>query len=189
MSGLLKDKPGVIKDFVTVIASNQIIQTPSIVVKREVYEKLGAFNKDLSWVEDWEMWIRIACNYNFYYEPKILASYRVHENSNTGDNVKSGRFIKDILKCIQVYSGYLNMNKKKKRKVVNAAKQHFIDFATHQSNIFKYEKLDEKTSLSILMHSFPLVYNLSSFFQIINQIIISKILYFIQVLKKLLVVK
>ncbi len=114
VSDLLMDKPGVIEDFVSIIASKQIIQTPSIVVKREVYEKLGAFNRDLTWVEDWEMWIRIACNFNFYYEPQNFASYRIHYHSNSENSYETGRFIKDVLKCIEIYSGYLNMDEIKK---------------------------------------------------------------------------
>lgn len=158
----LTDKPGVIDDFVSVIARNQVIQTPAIVVKREVYEKLGAFNKDLNWVEDWEMWIRIACHFDFYYDPNILASYRVHNNSNTEDSVTTGRFIKDVLRCIKVYSGYLNLPKRKKREIINAAKQHYLKFAIQQSK--------RRKSVSILLQSFPLVYDYSSFVQLLKKI-------------------
>ncbi len=159
----LADRPGIIDDFVSVIARNQVIQTPAIVVKREVYEKLGAFNKDLNWVEDWEMWIRIACHFDFYYDPNILASYRVHSNSNTEDSITTGRFISDVLRCINIYSGYLDLPKRKKREIINAAKQHYLKFAIQQSK--------RRKSVSILLRSFPLVYDYSSFMQLLRKII------------------
>ena len=125
-------EPGVIDNFISIIARRQVIQTPAIVVKREVYEKLGAFNKDLSWVEDWEMWIRIACNYSFYYEPKILATYRVHNASNTEESITSGRFVKDALNCINLYSGYLKLPDREKKEIIYSAKQHYLNFAIEQ---------------------------------------------------------
>ena len=161
-SELLADKAGVIENFLSVITSKQVIQTPSIVVKREVYEKLGAFNKELTWVEDWEMWIRISCHYNFYYEPKILASYRVHNNSNTEDSVKTGRFITDVLKCIRVYSSYLKNTPEEKKNIINAAKLHYINFAIQQSRA--------RLSTLILLKAFKLCFNLSSSLKILKQI-------------------
>lgn len=160
-SDLLAAEAGVIENFLSIITCKQVIQTPSIVVKREVYEKLGAFNRDLHWVEDWEMWIRIACHYTFYYEPLVLASYRVHNNSSSEDNIKTGRFIKDVLNCMDVYAGYLKMPKKNKKKMINSAKQHYLNFARQQSN--------KRASVLILIRSLALVYNFSSFFSIIIQ--------------------
>ena len=37
--------------------------TPSIVVRRSVYERLGSFDRRLVCAEDWEMWVRIAAHY------------------------------------------------------------------------------------------------------------------------------
>jgi glycosyltransferase involved in cell wall biosynthesis len=163
-SDVLASNAGVIDNFLSIITRKQVIQTPSIVVKREVYEKIGAFNRDLNWVEDWEMWIRIACNYDFYYDPRPLASYRIHDNSNTEDSINTGRFIKDALNCINVYSGYLQMSLENKKQIVNAARQHFINFALQQANA--------RLSAVILFRALPLVYNFSSFLCIINGTII-----------------
>jgi glycosyltransferase involved in cell wall biosynthesis len=161
-SELLADNAGVIENFLSIITCRQVIQTPSIVVKREVYEKLGAFSKDLTWVEDWEMWIRIASNYKIYYEPTVLASYRVHNNSNTENSINTGRFVKDVLKCIKVYSSYLKVTKDEKKKIIQSAKQHYLNYARQQSR--------ERVSVTILFRSLQLVYNSSSFFSILYQI-------------------
>lgn len=162
-SKIIKSKPGIIENFISIIARNQVIQTPSIVVKREVYEKLGAFNKDLSWVEDWEMWIRIACNYKFFYTPNILASYRLHSSSNTANSITTGRFVKDVLKCINVYSSYLLVSKTEKKDIVNSAKDHYINFAVQQAI--------DKHSVLILLRALPLVHNLPSLILIAKKVV------------------
>ncbi|MEO6719209.1 MAG: glycosyltransferase [Ferruginibacter sp.] len=163
VSDLLAPGAGILDNFLTVIGSKQVIQTPSIVVKREVYEKLGAFNKDLTWLEDWEMWIRIACNYRFYYDPAMLASYRIHDTSNTTESLKTGRFVKDVRECIGVYSGYLKLPEKEKKVMINSARQHFLLYARNQSR--------QRLSVLILIRGFPLVYDFASFFFVTKEIL------------------
>lgn len=161
-SNQLATQAGVIDNFLSVISRGQVIQTPSIVVKREVYESIGAFNKDLKWVEDWEMWVRIACHYNFYYDPHHLASYRLHNSSNTENKIKTANFIKDVLNCIKIYSGYLQVPEKDKKEIIRAAKKHYLDFARHETH--------RRASLQLLFSSFSLTYNFSSFFLVVNHI-------------------
>lgn len=163
VSDLLACAPGVLDNFLKIITHKQVIQTPSIVVKREVYEKLGAFNKDLTWLEDWEMWIRIACDYRFYYEPSVLASYRIHDTSNTTASLETGRFVKDVLGCINVYSGYLKVSESEKKAISISAKQHYLYYAKVQSR--------QRLSILILIRSFPLVYDVASFFSVVEDIL------------------
>ncbi|MCT2401501.1 glycosyltransferase family 2 protein [Novosphingobium mangrovi (ex Huang et al. 2023)] len=70
------------------LASEQRIVTPSIAVRRSVWERLGTFDSRLKCCEDWEMWTRIAAHYPIWYEPRLLAAYRTHGNSNTGRNFR-----------------------------------------------------------------------------------------------------
>jgi glycosyltransferase involved in cell wall biosynthesis len=82
---------GRLDDGLGVIASEQRIMTPSIVVRRDVYAALGTFDPRLKCAEDWEMWVRIAAHYPIWHDPAVLANYRMHENSNTGRNIRSAR--------------------------------------------------------------------------------------------------
>ena len=59
------------------------IGTPTILVKRECIEHVGAFNEDLHSIEDWEFVLRIASHYKIGYINEILVS--AHQ-SNTGVN-------------------------------------------------------------------------------------------------------
>lgn len=82
---------GRLPDALRLLASEQRIMTPSICVRRAVYERLGGFHPALKCAEDWEMWVRIARHYPVIYVPETLARYRMQDNSNTGRNVAAAR--------------------------------------------------------------------------------------------------
>ncbi|BAZ10227.1 putative glycosyl transferase [Calothrix sp. NIES-4071] len=58
-----------------------IIDCPSVVVRRTCFDKVGLFNSKVRYVEDWEMWIRMAtvCEFAVIKEP--LVYYRQHPNN------------------------------------------------------------------------------------------------------------
>jgi glycosyltransferase involved in cell wall biosynthesis len=98
---------GIIKDFLYLIAGGQKLETPSIVVKRAVYEQLGSFFA-VHYGEDWEMWTRIAANFPVAYSPKSLAHYRyMNDTSITHRSIGEGQNIRDILKVIDIIQGYV----------------------------------------------------------------------------------
>ena len=49
---------GLLVDTLLRLATEQRIMTPSIAVRRRVYERLGGFDKRLKCSEDWEMWVQ-----------------------------------------------------------------------------------------------------------------------------------
>jgi glycosyltransferase involved in cell wall biosynthesis len=107
ISPLEQPESGILPNWLTQIATRQRIQTPSIVVRRRVYETLGTFDSRLSWTEDWEMWVRIAANYPVGYEPEPLALYRQHSRSNSGRKVRTGEDIQDFRRAIAIVKDYL----------------------------------------------------------------------------------
>jgi hypothetical protein len=78
-----------------------------MVVRREVYEALGGFDRRLSWTEDWEMWARIATNYPVWHEVEPLALYRMHVNSNTGRYVRTGENVRDLGRVFSIIKNYV----------------------------------------------------------------------------------
>ena len=109
-------EPGLLPNFLFDIAQQQILVTPSIVVKRSVYEELGGFYGFL-YGEDWEMWARIAAHFPIAYSPKCLAHYRFSSfGSLTHYNLRSGRNLLDVVKLIEVIQGYLPTRHRKALK-------------------------------------------------------------------------
>ncbi len=99
-SDLEQSAPGLLPDFLSEIGVSQRITTPSIVVRRSVYEKLGGFRSELSSTADWEMWARIAAHFPIWYEPQILAAWRVHAGSRSTMVVKAVENVGDGLRCL-----------------------------------------------------------------------------------------
>jgi GT2 family glycosyltransferase len=113
ISELEQQESGVLPgSWLLLIAGFQRIQAPSIVVRREVYEKLGGFDYRLpTGCEDWEMWVRIAANYPIWYEVEPLAIYRQHSGSMTKTNVKNGKYVQQLRESVKIFQGHLPKEK------------------------------------------------------------------------------
>lgn len=100
---------GILAHWLERIAQGQCLATPSIVVRRSVYEHLGGFDRRFTCAgEDWEMWVRIAAHYPVWYEPEILAAYRVtRAGSLTASAVRSYRLVKDMRQAVEIIESYL----------------------------------------------------------------------------------
>lgn len=107
LSRLERTESGVLDNWLELLAEGQRLQTPSIVVRREVYERLGGFDRRLVWTEDWEMWVRIAAHYPVWYETEPLAVYRIHTQSSSGRLARSGETIRDVRRAIAINREYL----------------------------------------------------------------------------------
>ena len=90
ISHLHRKKAGIIPNFIEKIAVSSLFDPPAVTVKKEVYEKLGKFNSQMESSADREMWIRIAVNYKVWFEPQVLAFYRIHDNTITSTVLSSG---------------------------------------------------------------------------------------------------
>jgi glycosyltransferase involved in cell wall biosynthesis len=99
--------PGILADWLQIIAVEQRIQTPAVVVKRETYEKLGGYCCALRYTPDWEMWKRIAVFYPVWYEPEPLACYRVHAHALSRTITRTAMDTPDERKCIEITRRYL----------------------------------------------------------------------------------
>jgi hypothetical protein len=123
ISPLEQTQSGVLENALERLAVEQRIMTPSIVVRREVYENLGGFDARLVCSEDWEMWVRIAARYPVWYEVEPLALYRMHFQSNTGRHVRTGEDISYTCKAIDLFSEYLPCESA--QRVTRQAKQTY----------------------------------------------------------------
>jgi glycosyltransferase involved in cell wall biosynthesis len=58
-------------------------------VKRECFEKVGLFDEDIRFGEDWDMWLRIAEHYEFDFVDEMVAKYHVSRHQVTRDRVSA----------------------------------------------------------------------------------------------------
>jgi glycosyltransferase involved in cell wall biosynthesis len=84
------EQTGILDHTIERLCERQKIQYASMVVRRDVYERLGSFY-GVEYGEDWEMWVRIAAQYPIGYIPDVLAEYRRHSRSISGQSFLTGR--------------------------------------------------------------------------------------------------
>jgi glycosyltransferase involved in cell wall biosynthesis len=92
--------------FQTLLVSNRI-WTPSIVVRRAVYEAVGGFRPELPHCCDWDMWKRVAKAGPVWFDPEPLALYRKHAAQDSASLEKSARNIADMRQAIAVSAAYI----------------------------------------------------------------------------------
>jgi len=104
--GLYRESAGLLDDWHARITVRNLIVCPAIAVRRRVYEQLGGFLPRLHYVPDWEMWQRIASQFSFWFEPSILACYRVHSNSATSRMRRDAADVREVREVIDLTTAY-----------------------------------------------------------------------------------
>jgi glycosyltransferase involved in cell wall biosynthesis len=117
---------GIVEDLLLKLALGQQLETPSIVVKRSVYEQLGSFYA-VHYGEDWEMWARIAAHFPVAYSPRCLARYRyINSTSISHRHIKTGQNIRDIATVIDLINVYLPAAHRQRLK--KSALRHYATY-------------------------------------------------------------
>lgn len=106
-TGKEMEHTGIIDGFLLKIAVNQRIQTPSMVVRRQVYEQLGGFDRRLDCSEDWEMWIRVATSYPVGFCFEARSRYRSSFLNNSSQSIINGTRGVVQRKMFEIVDSYL----------------------------------------------------------------------------------
>ncbi len=106
LSELHRESPGLLDDWHAKITVQCVIQCAAIAVRRSVYEQVGGFLPHLHYVADWEMWQRIASQFPVWFEPSILACYRLHPDSATSRLRLDAADTREIREMIDLTAAY-----------------------------------------------------------------------------------
>ena len=68
------------------LLKNCFIQSPTAVVPKVIFDRVGLFDPRLVPTEDWDMWLRIAALYPIDYVDRPLARYRLHKDVTSWSN-------------------------------------------------------------------------------------------------------
>jgi hypothetical protein len=82
-----------------------VVKSPTPVMRRSVFERVGGFNTQLHYGEDWEFWARAAYVTKFGYIADPLAYYRVHNGSSAGETAV---VVKELVKTAIFMAGTLS---------------------------------------------------------------------------------
>lgn len=70
-----------------------IPQTSTVIFKKEIFDSLGGYDEGQSYAEDANFFMKIAANYNYYYDPKQVVQYGFGKRG-FGDGGLSGNISK-----------------------------------------------------------------------------------------------
>ncbi|MEH2357229.1 tetratricopeptide repeat protein [Nostoc sp.] len=102
---------GIIQDWLSQIVVTNPLRPSAIVVRRQTYERLGGYCSELSDLNGWELCKRIATFYDCWYEPEILACYRVdtslYANKRSNDLFLTGNHAVFLRRAIEITESYL----------------------------------------------------------------------------------
>ena len=62
-----------------------IISSPTPLIRKLCFKKVGVFDEALPSCQDWDMWIRLSKHYNFDFVPDILARFYCHGDQISAD--------------------------------------------------------------------------------------------------------
>jgi glycosyltransferase involved in cell wall biosynthesis len=122
---------GLLKNWLMRIAQRQRLQYCAVTVRRVVYETLGGFY-GVRYAEDWEMWVRLAAQYPVAYTPEVLAEYRRHESSISGQAFLSGQNMRDVQWVMDRIQTYLPETDRK--KAYYEAARYYAHYAASTAN-------------------------------------------------------
>lgn len=163
---------GIVGDYFKESIKTPLISASSVVIPKEVFDKIGGFPLEITRGEDLDMWCRIALNYDIVFSNKSLATYYNDiENTATQKKIEYNKsfmsYVEDILK-----------NEKKKGETSVYFEEYMISrliqkarFLISQSNnkearalLWRYRKTkrNRKTLLKAYLSSFKLVRLLSA---------------------------
>jgi glycosyltransferase involved in cell wall biosynthesis len=84
------------------LLSANMIPSPTMLIRKECFERTGLFDTSLSSAADYDMWLRIAREYNFDFLKEPLAKYREHAGGMSKNRAKA---IEDALR---VFAKFVN---------------------------------------------------------------------------------
>jgi len=164
--------------FKAILQKDNVIMSPSVIVKKDVYDQLGKFPTTFNFTYDYDHWLQISEKYPIKLINKKLMSWREHEAQESSD-IRNYEKIPEMISVYErwndkynnKYSKYLN---KFITKILfyNSTKLNSLGEFEKSINVLKVLKnyvsnitLDGKAKISILilLNKFSIKVNLKLF--------------------------
>ncbi len=103
----------------------------SVIIKKSIFDQLGLLNESPDIREDYEMWLRVARNFQITSTEEILIKYRLHVNNVAGNRLKETlraiATLKSLVKVLKIpyYLYWPNL-------VI-----HYLKYLLYKTNIIK----------------------------------------------------
>ncbi|MBO6621877.1 MAG: glycosyltransferase [Balneola sp.] len=75
-----------ISDNLELMLLRNLISSPTVLIKKEVLDEVGLFDNSIKWGgDDYDLWIRIAHKYKFFYIDEVLSIRYEHQQNYSAD--------------------------------------------------------------------------------------------------------
>jgi len=135
------EKTGILDNALIKLAEKQRVQYCAMVVRRSAYEKVGGYVMKNIGCEDWEMWVRIASQFDIAYEPEALAKYRIHTTSMTLTDMQSGQDMRFLREAAEIFTQYVPEDK---REEVTQKRNAYYGNYSFENAKKLYDKFEDK---------------------------------------------
>lgn len=121
------------------------IPAVSQITRKEIFEDIGVFDENL-YIEDWDMWLRIAEKYKIGFIDEYLAYYRIHETNISKNFYQIIQAEEKILRKYEKNKYFRKaLNKRKASWFLRLLKNKRIEFFKFLPNIIRYLFIDAYT--------------------------------------------
>jgi glycosyltransferase involved in cell wall biosynthesis len=119
------------------LVRQNVVPSPTPLVRRELFDQVGPFDEALSACEDWDMWIRIAHVSEFAYVDRLLAKYRVH---SANMSLNHERLLTNGLRVIEKAFSVPGLSPEIRRLRRSIISRRHADYALHCFYERRYER-------------------------------------------------
>lgn len=83
------------------------VNSCTVIIKKSIFDKVGYFNPNFLYTQDFDMWFRILLNgYTMYYLDEVLIKYRIHQGS--GSSKHYAEMLNECSTLLSIYPQLLN---------------------------------------------------------------------------------
>jgi glycosyltransferase involved in cell wall biosynthesis len=132
-----------------------VVPSPTPMVRRELFDQVGLFDETLSACEDWDMWIRIAQRSEFAYVDRVLAKYRVHATNMSRDHERMMTNGLRVLEKAFSAPGLAPEIRRLRRSIIS---RRYADYALHCFYAGRYEQARREAIRAITLDAWCLSY-------------------------------
>lgn len=75
-------------DSLKILFEHNRIATFTVLFRKSVLENIGGFRENFAPSDDWDLWLRIADQYELGFIPQISGSYRIHANNESRNLIR-----------------------------------------------------------------------------------------------------
>lgn len=119
---------------------NNFIVASSVMLRRDLAQKVGPFDVTLCQSEDWDMWLRLAARYRVGYVSGGLIKHRIHRASLQQQNLRSNR---DLSAIKQVIDGAFERfpHEAAGQSYESVYRRHLFEILGHKSAVLPLSQL------------------------------------------------